>query len=295
MEPSFVPAATTKSRLISPSLSSASVAEDEDGDTSSADPRARTALSPSPEIDLSAPELEADSGPSSLHHHQELTFSHRSSFSHDSTQPGSHPPTPANIAHNRRAQSPPLERDEKEFTATASSIQQRSRGLEFEKKGTMEGTGNVHQDGTEPDPATEDLREVGVDEDHSEGTMAMDLDHHEDANAFFGHGDGLHLAPAPMLNEFSSPIMRPLHSLHISTPGTSAPSLGATTDTTHLSLRRKYGLDDADSMQGVVIEMTDDTAELAGNAFGGSWHTWDDLKSPEMVELSELDDLFDRY
>ncbi|KAL0265058.1 hypothetical protein SLS55_001016 [Diplodia seriata] len=105
--------ANIASRIISPSLSSAA----DDSEEEERDRRSRCAMSPSPEVDLSSPELDSES--------DTTTFSGRSSLMRDV------PPT--NIAHNRRAASPPLEKDEREFTATASSLQQRNRSQQSEK------------------------------------------------------------------------------------------------------------------------------------------------------------------
>ncbi|RFU35350.1 hypothetical protein B7463_g983, partial [Scytalidium lignicola] len=85
--------------IISPSLSSADEAE--------ADAERRREISPSPEVDLSSPELENDEIPT--------------------------PPTPSGsytgridrILRNHRAASPPLEKDEREFTQTARGMQKR--------------------------------------------------------------------------------------------------------------------------------------------------------------------------
>lgn len=106
--------ANIPSRIISPSLSSAA----DDSEEEERDRRARCAMSPSPEVDLSSPELDDES--------DTTTFSGRSSLMRDIA------PT-NNMAHNRRAASPPLERDEREFTATASSLQQRNRSQQSEK------------------------------------------------------------------------------------------------------------------------------------------------------------------
>ncbi|GME36942.1 uncharacterized protein LTHEOB_5446 [Neofusicoccum parvum] len=113
--------ANIPSRIISPSLSSAA----DDSEEEDRDRRARCAMSPSPEIDLSSPELDNES--------DTTTFSGRSSLMRDM------PPT-NNMAHNRRAASPPLERDEREFTATASSLQQRNRSQQSDKSNASDAT-----------------------------------------------------------------------------------------------------------------------------------------------------------
>ncbi|KAF2396110.1 hypothetical protein EJ06DRAFT_534242 [Trichodelitschia bisporula] len=93
-------------RIISPSLTSADDESDPDSDAEDPALRARAELSPSPEVDLSAPELE---GP-------EVRFDPHG-FS------GVQPPAPPHNALG--ANTPPLERDEREFTATACSLQRR--------------------------------------------------------------------------------------------------------------------------------------------------------------------------
>ena len=114
-------------RIISPSLSNASV--DEDMET--AEDRKRDALSPSPEIDLSTPELDAvapgaeDDFPTPPTP-AGLSFSGRSSLARDGSS--GLMVEVVDLVHNR-AQVPPLEGDEKEFEQTASSMAIRSMSL----------------------------------------------------------------------------------------------------------------------------------------------------------------------
>ena len=115
-------------RIISPSLSNASIDEDVDGN----DERRREALSPSPEVDLSAPELDAIP-PGADDDLIPLTpagssFSGRSSLARDGSNGSSS--EPINLAHNHRGASPPLEGDEREFTQTASSMRMRGMSME---------------------------------------------------------------------------------------------------------------------------------------------------------------------
>ena len=114
-------------RIISPSISSASV----DEDTEAAEDRKREALSPSPEVDLSnhdfddiapGPETDYVTPPT-----PGSSFSGRSSLARDGSN-GSIPETA--LSHNHRAASPPLEGDEKEFTQTASSVRMRGMSLD---------------------------------------------------------------------------------------------------------------------------------------------------------------------
>ncbi|ORY14349.1 hypothetical protein BCR34DRAFT_239357 [Clohesyomyces aquaticus] len=118
-------------RIITPSLSSAA-SEEEDLEA-----RSRDRMSPSPELDLSSPEFDDGTNP----------FSNRP-----------HPPTSVNISHNRRAQSPPLERDEKEFTQTASFLQRR-RSEELERATTAPAVETQRVDVTMHDIAEEETEE----------------------------------------------------------------------------------------------------------------------------------------
>lgn len=201
-------------RIISPSLSSAA-SEEEDVDA-----RSRARMSPSPELDLS----DYDSNASD-------PFSNQS-----------HPPTTANIANNRRAQSPPLEKDEREFTQTASSLQQRRRSQEAERSARASA-----------EPTTKDvvMDEVCLSVEETEESAARK--NSEAAAALFGHLDHLshfHTGLAP-----SSPAVKT--PLHIEMP---PPSLKRK--------QPKYEIDDDDD---------DDWA----------------MKSPESIDVDELDDLFD--
>ncbi|KAH8808440.1 hypothetical protein F5884DRAFT_677178 [Xylogone sp. PMI_703] len=85
--------------IISPSLSSADEAE--------ADAERRREISPSPEVDLSSPEFENDDMPM------------------PPTPSGSYTGRVDRIVRNHRAASPPLEKDEREFTQTARGMQKR--------------------------------------------------------------------------------------------------------------------------------------------------------------------------
>ena len=114
-------------RIISPSISSASI----DEDTDAAEERKRDAMSPSPEIDLSedldagVPGVEVDfvTPPTPVG----SSFSGRSSLARDGST-GSL--SDSALSHNHKAASPPLEGDEKEFTQTASNMRMRGMSLD---------------------------------------------------------------------------------------------------------------------------------------------------------------------
>lgn len=164
-------------RIISPSLSSAASEEEEDIDA-----RSRARLSPSPELDLSDYDSNATD-----------PFSNQS-----------HPPTTANIANNRRAQSPPLEKDEREFTQTASFLQQRRRSQEAERSASASAEPPTKQDVV--------MDEVSQTVEETEESAARK--NSEAAAALFGHLDHLsnfHATLAP-----SSPAVKP--TLHVEMP-----------------------------------------------------------------------------
>ncbi|KAK8195034.1 uncharacterized protein BKA78DRAFT_330462 [Phyllosticta capitalensis] len=229
-EPNETSAAAAQARIISPSLSSAADESEED----ERDRRARVAMSPSPEVDLSSPELDDDS--------DTTTFSAHGSLMRDAST--------NNIAHNRRAASPPLERDEREFTATASSLQKRSRSQEQEAKPDFasgppsSSSSNINNE--EPLLSTEPESEESAAARNSEAAALL-----------FGQSVESNASTATTMDfEPSSPAFRPLE-------------------------QRAGGKSDA--MEDVRVHDDDDT-----------WN-WSDWKSPETVELDELDDLLGGY
>ena len=168
-------------RIISPSISSASIDEDPEA----AEERKRDAMSPSPEIDFSedldvaVPGVEGDiaTPPTPAG----SSFSGRSSLARD----GSNGSSPDNaLSHNHKAASPPLEGDEKEFTQTASSM--RMRGMSLDDPTVR--------------PSTEDTSEVVVEETEEEKAKR----NREAAEALFGGNHG----QDPSLMITSSPLMK---------------------------------------------------------------------------------------
>lgn len=116
-------------RIISPSISNASI----DGDSESVEDRKRAAISPSPEIDLSNPELEGDMPVDNDFNAPPTpasSISRRCSLNKDGTNGAAS--DGLNHIHNHRAGSPPLEKDEKEFSQTASSM--RIRGVSLDEQ-----------------------------------------------------------------------------------------------------------------------------------------------------------------
>lgn len=183
-------------RIISPSLSNASI--DEDGE--SADDRKRDALSPSPEVDLSSPEFDEDALGADDDFNAPPTpagssFSGRSSLTRDGTNGCSS--EGINLVHNHRAASPPLEGDEKEFTQTASSM--RMRGMSLEEL-------NIRQTTEVENPATDDLSAMQVEETEEEKAKR---NREAAATLFGGHDEN---SPEMSLAMMSSPLVDPVQS-----------------------------------------------------------------------------------
>ncbi|KAL8766816.1 MAG: hypothetical protein Q9194_006159 [Teloschistes cf. exilis] len=187
------PAVRGGKRIISPSLSNASV---EDDDSEAAEIRKREAFSQSPEIDLSVPELDTVTQTDD-HFHTSPTppgpLSGRSSLARDGSI-GSIPED-TSLAHNHRAQSPPLEGDEKEFTQTASNM--RMRGMSFDDQSIRQST-----EVENALPATVDGMHLGETE---EEVAHRDQ---EDGATLFGeqHGHTQEVTSALM----SSPLVKPI-------------------------------------------------------------------------------------
>ncbi|MCJ1464614.1 hypothetical protein MMC07_003227 [Pseudocyphellaria aurata] len=178
-------------RIISPSLSNASM--DEDGE--SAEDRKRDALSPSPEVDLSSPEFDEDAPGADDDFNAPPTpagssFSGRSSLTRDGTHGCSS--EGINLVHNHRAASPPLEGDEKEFTQTASSM--RMRGMSLEEL-------NIRQSTEVEISATDDTSAMQVDETEEEKAKR---NREAAATLFGGHDES---SPEMSLAMMSSPLV----------------------------------------------------------------------------------------
>lgn len=126
----------TQRSIISPSLSSAPSRSDE------AEAERRRELSPSPEVDLSSPELddidEVNMAPPTP----------TGSFTGRLTKLE---PTSSSALRNHRAASPPLEKDEKEFTQTARGMQKRKLGAAADSQpaapSALENAVSIHLDG----------------------------------------------------------------------------------------------------------------------------------------------------
>lgn len=235
-------------RIISPSLSSASAADEEDERFD----RSRQALSPSPEVDLSSPELDNDTV-------QEpptpgRPFSGRNSVARERSASASQ------MTNNRRAASPQLEHEERDFKQTANALyeqaQQRRNSQLSQQDVSME-----QADATAG--AEQDTASVSMSIEDSEESTA--LKNSEAVADLFGHVEHL-----KTMELFSSPLMEPQGGLRIAT---------------EIASDEKHD----EPMEPMALDIGSHQKDLAVLA------DWDTLQSPENVELAELDDMFDAY
>ena len=245
-------------RIISPSLSSASAADEEDERYL----RQRTQLSPSPEVDLSSPELDDDS-----QEHPETPggrFSGRNSVTRDSRA--------SSMSQHQRAASPQLEREERDFKQTASQLHEQAQLRRNSTSKDVEMGPVDTTAGGEPDTAS-----VTISIEDTEASVA--LKDSDDAAALFGSADHLKLPSAPHTMDFSSPVIQPQNGLKIET-GLISPVKQE---------RRDEPVVDPMPLDFAGSPGQGDFA-LPDTAFG-----WDHLLSPENIEVSELEDMFDAY
>ncbi|KAL9094504.1 MAG: hypothetical protein Q9163_006548 [Psora crenata] len=244
-------------RIISPSISSASV----DGDTDAAEERRREALSPSPEVDLSNHEFDGAAAPGP--HVDFVTpppsgpsFSGRSSLTRDGS---AGPHSDAALSHHHRATSPPLEGDEKEFTQTASSV--RMRGMSLDAHGIR--------------PTIEVVASVAHVEENEEDKAQANQ---EAVEALFGthHHHHPHHLPMSMLSSSSSSSSLPVRPLH-------------TVIEEKMKVWRPDGEESEEEEEEEDVVMQGSSMSIMGD--GGMGLTWD-TREPEDIQLEDLDDLF---
>ena len=248
-------------RIISPSLSNAS---QDDDDPSALEDRKRTALSPSPEIDLSF-DLDEEVV------HSAVTDTAPDFPSPPSTAPASFPNSRSSMGRegsdadrdlglNRRAESPPLEGDEQEFTATARDM--RLRGMSMDDLNRVDGKVVVIK--TEGEMEFTESEEERA-KRNSEAAETLFGGHHNTHSQSQSEQSGMIL---------SSPMVKPLGST-MGMEGMMAQSVEDAGD------RRPKAEDMDFAMEGSSI--------LGESVFGLGW----EISRPENVDLDELDDLLD--
>lgn len=232
--PEYVEPLAAGKRIISPSISSGPDEEE------IRDARARDVMSPSPEVDLSSPELD---------------------FLQESSDPASAQDlggvtTDVDTSHNHRGVTPPLESDEREFTETASSMQLRKASEQAELQ-RQESEKAMQMSVDAPDVIIHESEPSAM--SHFEETQERaDQRNREAADALFGQAH--HLLPVVTL---SSPMMR---SVELAPLRAISPLP-----------KRTFATYEAESM--------------SIDSFDSSLEVWDELQSPETVELDELDNL----
>ena len=237
-------------RIISPSLSSASAADEEDERYN----RNRQALSPSPEVDLTSPELDEESA-------QEpptpgAPFSGRNSVARERSASAS------NLSQNRRGASPQLENEERDFKQTATALYEQAQRRNSQPDQPDVG---MEQAADTSAGAEQDTASVTMSIEESEESAA--LKNSEAAAALFGHAE--HLKPMEgQMELFSSPVIQPQNVLQI--------------DPVASKVERRD-----EAMEHMVLDThPKDVVTMAD---------WDTLQSPENVDVSELEDMFDAY
>ncbi|KAL8661797.1 MAG: hypothetical protein Q9202_005294 [Teloschistes flavicans] len=234
-------------RIISPSLSNASI---EDDDSEAAEIRKREAFSPSPEIDLSVPELDTVTQTDNRFHISTTppgSLSGRSSLARDGSISTTAEET--SLAHNTRARSPPLEGDEKEFTQTASNM--RMRGMSFDDQSIRQST-----EVENALPATVDGMHLGETE---EEVAHRDQ---EDGAKLFGEQHGQTQEVASVL--MSSPFVKPVG--------------------TRVSMERLFVKDASSSGE---VEMKEESISILGQHQAYDWEIGEP-ESVQLEELDDL-------
>ena len=282
-----LPTRAEPKRIISPSLSD--VSQDDDEHSASLEPshRRRTALSPSPEIDLS---LDLDGAAPAPHPDAELDFPtpatpaaggpfglHRTN---SRSREGSD--SERELGLHRRAESPPLEGDEREFTATARGMRLRGMSLDEQPSSLPDLPKNSllrHNDDqpletapkTEPSASSDPAGPAESEEEKARkaaATLFGNNSHHPPPQHHSEQNGGL---------MFSSPLFRPV----VGSPAI-VPAAGSSRALPAQARDAKIRDTDGDTvMLGASV--------LGDSVFGLGW----DISRPEHVDLEELDDLFD--
>lgn len=237
-------------RIISPSLSSASAADEEDRYL-----RQRQALSPSPEVDLSSPELDEDHGDAPPT--PGGSYSGRNSMSRE----------PTTYSHPRRAASPPLENEERDFKQTASALYEEAQ----KRRNSQHSQQDVVMDRDASAGAEVDSQSVTMSIEGTETEESAALKNSEAAVALFA---AEHLKmPTSHNMDFSSPLLQPQNGLRIETIS-----------------QGKDGEHGVVEQREILLGDEEHHIDLPEAAFA-----WESLQSPENIEMDELEDMFDAY
>ncbi|KAI9737038.1 MAG: hypothetical protein M1834_000628 [Cirrosporium novae-zelandiae] len=238
-------------RVISPSLSSESIDQDEEAN------RERQTMSPSPEVDLSSPEFDDFDGDSPGGPPTPGSFSGIPSLNSN--------PTEQQLSQNSRHSQCALEGDEVDFQYTANSMQTRSFTSQSDSR---------MNESNESDPiANPELDEQGmsITAESDETPEMSERRNKEAADVLFGSN----------LNMNHGVVMSSQSSIGGSSPMVKAKDMQLSIDVTGKKL-------ELSSKEDTMMMVGDSGMYSLG---GGMW----DLKSPETVELEELDDMFGEF
>ncbi|KAI7374955.1 hypothetical protein KC336_g20091 [Hortaea werneckii] len=196
------------------------------------------------------------------------------------------------MSHPRRAASPQLEREERDFKQTASQLYEQAQ---LRRNSSSK---DVHMDQADTKAGADaDTASIAMSIEDTEDSVA--LNDSNDAAALFGSVEHLQLASssATHLMDFSSPVIEPQqskHGLKLETFSLSSPikqeedSSRDAGDGSIMAASESHPISDLNSHK--TVPATDDFV-LPDAAFG-----WDDtLQSPENIDVTELDDMFDSY
>lgn len=246
-------------RVVTPELSSSSSTADEDDHDAI---RARFALSPSPEIDLSSPELEGEMDMNGAC----ASFDRRTSLSRDSSSAS------LSLMHNERAISPPLERQERDFRKIASDLLVQHRSAQASRKSSVV----IEKPTPESSPAAAGPTANGSLEPENVVVSVEGDDAHD--GVAFGSKDGI-------TSLFGG-------TTQLST-GTNAPYI---LSSPLLKPQRPEPRPDATSRSFNVTVSAMDTIMSDYDAKQETiWTGLDDLQSPETVDLDELETLLEAH
>ena len=242
-------------RIISPSLSSASAADEEEERYT----RPRHTLSPSPEVDLSSPELEQ--GQPQEPPTPGAPFSGRNSVTRERSTSAS------NLAQGRRGGSPQLEHEERDFKLCANALYEQAQ---MQRRNSLVGRESPDVVKMEVTDDVEYEAEVAMSIEEDEAAARKNS---EVAAALFGQAE--HLKPMEGGLEYcSSPLIQPRSEVTLD----AVPAKGA---------KREGGF------EGMVLDLHIKDSEVDAVTMADC--DWDSLLSPENVDVAELEDLFDAY
>lgn len=280
-------------KQMTPSLSSGSVAQDDDDDDEEAMARERSRLSPSPEIDLSAPEFEEEQN--------DL----KDPGSCDASTPGFSDQRAHRLSHNHRAASPPLEGDEREFTQTASSVRERASS---EKASRQESLDVASASASNESQARQSFPVSPMDEDpmNEEDDYFSHRASHEQNNdmedetvaALFGTSPSPSLASMVSSSSSGTTVaseagstadgLQSLKEKIMDSPRGATPSSVVDGEFVSSSLKRPFDMVET----GFSVKPDMQPKQLRTFDFDMVIDSWSDLRSPETVEVDELDEMF---